>query len=129
MDVSIQVTERTQNVSHKCGTTICSNGCNNFAQHPLLNVMFAYPNGNVFIGSIDTIGERKDVYYICNALGGYIKTIGVNNIVQICTNNAPSMKSVIDLLICHFPSLYFQGCVVHYLDLLLEDWGKATWVK
>jgi hypothetical protein len=91
--------------------------------------MFACPNGDVFIGSIDTIGERKDAYYICNALGGYVKTIGVDNIVQICTNNALSMKSVIDLLICHFPSLYFQGCVAHYLDLLLEDWGKATWVK
>jgi hypothetical protein len=28
-----------------------------------------------------------------------------------------------------FPSLYFQGRVVHCLDLLLEDWGKTTWVK
>jgi hypothetical protein len=39
------------------------------------------------------------------------------------------MKSVVDLLIHHFPNLYFQGCVVHCLNLLLEDWGKATWVK
>jgi hypothetical protein len=129
MDVSKQVTERTQNVSHKCGTTICSNGCNNFSQRPLLNIMFSCPNGDAFMGSIDTIGEWKDAYYICNALGGYIKTIGVDNIVQICTNNASSMKSVIDLLICHFLGLCFQGCVAHYLDLLLEDWGKATWVK
>jgi len=33
------------------------------------------------------------------------------------------------LLICHFPNLYFQGCVVHCLDLLLEDWGEITWAK
>jgi hypothetical protein len=39
------------------------------------------------------------------------------------------MRSVDDLLICCFPSLNFQGCVVHCLDLLLEDWGKATWAK
>jgi hypothetical protein len=39
------------------------------------------------------------------------------------------MKSVADLLIHRFPSLYFQGCVVHYLNLLLEDYGKATWAK
>jgi len=45
--------------------------------------MFAYPSGDVFIGSIDTIGEQKDAYYICNVLAGYIKTIRVNNIVQI----------------------------------------------
>jgi hypothetical protein len=69
VDVSKQVTERTQNAIHKYGTTICFNGRDNVAQHPLLNIMFAYPNGNVFIGSIDTIGEWKDIYYICNALG------------------------------------------------------------
>jgi hypothetical protein len=39
------------------------------------------------------------------------------------------MRSVIDLLIHHFPSFYFQGCVAHCLDLLLEDWRKITWVK
>jgi hypothetical protein len=60
-------------------------------------------------------------HYICNALARYIETIGMNNIVQICTNNASSMKSAANLLIYHFLSLYFQGCVVNYLDLLLED--------
>jgi len=39
------------------------------------------------------------------------------------------MKSASNLLIRHFSNLYFQGCVTHCLDLLLEDWGKGTWVK
>ncbi len=58
---------------------------------------------------------------MCNALG---ETIGVNNNVQICTNNVLSMRNVVDLIIHHSPSLYFQVCVVHLLDVLLEDWGK-----
>jgi hypothetical protein len=86
--------------------------------------MFDCPSGDVFISSIDTIGERKDAHYICNTLGGYIKTIGIDNIIQICTNNASSMRSATNLLVRCFPSLYFQGCVAHCLDLLLEDWGK-----
>ncbi len=86
--------------------------------------MFICPSGDVFIGSIDTTKERKDAHYIWNALGGYIETIGVDNIVQICTYNASSMRSAANLLIHHFPSLYFQGCAAHCLDLLLEDWGK-----
>ncbi len=114
---------------HKYGTTICFNGWDNVTQHPLLNIMFACPSGYVFIGSIDTTGERKDAHYICNALGGYIKTIGVDNIVQICTNIASSMRSVTNLIIYCFPSLYFQVCVFRCLNLLFEDWGKATWVK
>jgi hypothetical protein len=44
--------------------------------------MFTCPSGDVFIGSIDIIGEWKVAHYICNALGGYIKTIGINNIVK-----------------------------------------------
>jgi len=55
--------------------------------------MFVYLNDNVFIGSIETIGEKKDVHYICNVMVGYIETIRVDNIVQIYTNNAMSMRN------------------------------------
>jgi hypothetical protein len=62
-------------------------------------------------------------------LGGYIETIGIDNIIQICIDNVSSMKSAIDSLIFCFPTLYFQNYVVHFLDLLLENWGKSTWAK
>ncbi len=110
-----------KNSIHKYGTTIYYNGWDNIAHCPLSNVMFVCPNGNVFIGSIDTIGEWKGAHYICNVLVGYIETIRVNNIVQIYIDNASNMKSAANFLICHFPSLYFQGFVIHFLDLLLED--------
>jgi hypothetical protein len=117
VDVSKQETKRTRNLIHKYGTTICSNGWDNATQDPLLNIMFVCPNGNVFIGSIGTIGEWKDAHCICNAFVGYIETIGNDNIVQICIDNASSMKSVADLLIRHFSNLYFQGFIAHCLDL------------
>jgi len=80
--------------------------------------MFVCLNGNVFIRSIDTTREQKD-----------IKTIGIDNIVQIYTNNASSMRSVANLLIYHFPSVYYQSYITHCLDLLLEDGGKTIWEK
>jgi hypothetical protein len=70
--------------------------------------MFAYLNSDLFIGSIYTTREWKDAHYKCNALAGYIKTIGIYNIVQVCTNNVLNMKSAVDLLIRHFPSFYFK---------------------
>jgi len=91
--------------------------------------MFACPNGDVFIGSIDTIAEQKDDHYICNALVGNIKTIGIDNIVQIYTNNVSNMRSATDFLICCFPSLYYQNYIIHCVDLLLEDGEKTTWAK
>ncbi len=108
MDVSKQITKRMWNSIHTYGLTNCSNGWNNVAQHPLLNVMFACPNGDVFLGSIDTIGEWQDAHYICNTLVRYIETIGINNIVQICTNNVSSMKNVADLLFVIFQVFIFE---------------------
>jgi hypothetical protein len=57
VDVSKQIIERTWNSIHKYGATICSDNWENVAWHPFLKIMVACSNGNVFIGSIDTIGE------------------------------------------------------------------------
>jgi hypothetical protein len=91
--------------------------------------MLSCSNDDVFIGFFDTIGEWKDAHYIRNTLIKYVETIETNDIIQFCTCNASSMRSVADLLICRFPSLYFQGCVVHCLDLLLEDGGGNNMAK
>jgi hypothetical protein len=95
----------------------------------IVKCYFLCPSGDVFIGSIDITREYKDAHKICNALAEYIETIGVNNVVQICIDNVSSMRNVPNLLICHFPILYFQVCDVHCLNLLLEDWGKTTQAK
>ncbi len=127
--MSKQVTKKMQNSIHKYGTTICSNGWDNIAWCPSLNIRFACSNGNVFIGSIDIIGKQKNAHYKCNAVIGYIKTIGMKNIVKICTNSASSMRSVTNFWIYCFPTIYFQGCATHCLNLLLQDWEKTTWVN
>jgi hypothetical protein len=62
-------------------------------------------------------------------LVGYIESVGAENIVQFYIDNVLNMQNVTDFLIHYFPSIYFQSCVIHCLDLLLQDWGKKTWVK
>jgi hypothetical protein len=86
--------------------------------------MFVCPSGNVFVSSIDTIGEWKDAHYICNALVGYIETIGVNNIVQICTDNASNMKSAVDLLIHYFSKFLFSKLCCSLSRLAIKRLGK-----
>ncbi len=41
----------------------------------------------MFLGAINTTKDQKDAQYICNALVEYIQNVGVDNVVQICTNN------------------------------------------
>jgi hypothetical protein len=48
LDVKI-IFNRMQNSIKKNGATICFDGWDDFAQRPLLNVMFVCPNGNVFV--------------------------------------------------------------------------------
>jgi hypothetical protein len=91
--------------------------------------MFVCPSGDVFIGSIDTTREYKDAHYICNALAEYIKTIGVSNIIQICTNNASSMRSVPNLLIYHFPSPYFSSFCCSLFEIAIGRLGKNNMGK
>jgi hypothetical protein len=75
------------NFIHKYGTTICSNGWDNVAIHLLLNLMLFCPNGDIFLGAIDTIEECKDAHYICNALVWYIEIVGwvLGYVLTLCT--------------------------------------------
>jgi hypothetical protein len=95
--------------------------------------MLTCPSGNVFMGSIDSIGEWKDAHYICNALVGYIGTIGVYNIVQICTKNVSNMKSATNLLIHHFQTFIFKVVLfivwIYYWKLGKNNMGETNCEK
>jgi hypothetical protein len=79
-----------------------------------------------FLGLVDTTGYQKTAEYQASIMKKYIEKAGPDNVVQICTNNALSMKAMADIITNKYPHIYFQGCAVHAMNLLLEDWRKAT---
>ena len=62
-------------------------------------------------------------------LQSFIKLRSHNNVVQVCTDNAPIMTAASHHIFQSISHLYVQGCAAHCLDLLLEDWGKEEWMK
>jgi hypothetical protein len=62
------------------GATICSDGWNNVIHRPLMNVMLVCLIGDVFIGSVDTIGYKKSKEYIVEELKTYIEVVVPNNV-------------------------------------------------
>jgi hypothetical protein len=82
--------KRTWNFIHKYGTTICLDGWNNVAKHPMLNMIFNCCNGDVFLGVIN-MRDHNDAHYICNALVGYIKIVRMDKIIQIFISNVSNM--------------------------------------
>jgi hypothetical protein len=114
---------------HKYGVTLCANGWNNVQSRPLLNIIQTRTRGELFLGTINTIGEHKDAQYIAKQISTFVAKVGSYNVVQICTNNAAAMANAGGTVIQSNPHMYVQGCAAHCLDLLLEDWGKQLWIK
>jgi len=92
-------------------------------------MMLVCPIGDVFLGSVDSTGHRKDIAYTVEMMVKYIEKVGPSNVVQLCTDNASVMTGAMAKLVTLYPHMYRQGCAAHILDLLLEDWGKDQKVK
>lgn len=123
------VAERTKRAIATYGATLCSDGWTDTNSRPLLNVMVTCPAGDVFLGSVDTTGEKKDIAYTTKILEKYIEEVGPQNIVQLCTDNAAVMTGTLKSLNDKYPHMYLQGCAAHVMDLLMEDWGKSYLLK
>jgi hypothetical protein len=113
----------------KFGATLAVDGWSSVTNHPLFNAMLVSSATEQFLEAVDTIGYPKTAEYQASIMEKYIEEVGPQNVVQICTDNASSMKAAANIITDKYPHIYFQGCAVHAMNLLLEDWEKATWMK
>ena len=105
-------------------------GWSSVINRPFFNAILVSSATEQHLGAVDTTGYPKTTEYQASIIEKFIEEVGPENIVRICTNNASSMKAVAEDIITHkYPYIYFQGCIVYAMNLLLEDWRKATWMK
>ena len=64
-----------------------------------MNAMLVSPVGELFLGAIETTGKEKDTVYMATVIEKFIEQIGKENILQVCTDNAPVMLSAGKLII------------------------------
>ena len=124
-DLEAQLDKRVAESVRKFGGTLALDGWTSVNSRPLCNAMLVSPSGKLFLGSVDTTGNEKTATY----MERFIEQVGPHNIVQVCTDNDRSMLNASKIITEKYPHIYMQGCVAHAMDLLLEDWGKATWIK
>ncbi|XP_066324016.1 uncharacterized protein [Miscanthus floridulus] len=72
----------------------------------------------------DCSAMKKDGRYIFELVDKYIEEIGVQNVVQVVTDNARPNEAAASLLKAKYPSIFWNGCAAHTIDLMLEDIGK-----
>lgn len=112
----------------KFGATLAFDGWSSCTNQPLFNAMIVSPAGEHFLGSVDTSGHKKTAEYQASIIEKYIEEIGPKNVVQIATDNASVMKAAADIITAKYGHIYFQGCAVHAMNLLLGDLAKARWI-
>jgi hypothetical protein len=91
---------------HKYGVTLCADGWDNVQNRPLLNIIQIGTRGDLFLGTIDTIGEHKDAQYIAEQISTFVAKVGSHNVVQICTDNAAAMANAGCTMMQSNPHMY-----------------------
>ncbi|XP_057856023.2 uncharacterized protein LOC131065524 [Cryptomeria japonica] len=121
--------EEQRSIWEKNGCTILSDGWTDGRNRTLINFLVALGGQLVFLKSIDASNEVKNAETLCNMLDEVVMDVGVQNVIQVVTDNAAAYVAVGKLLMARHPTLFWSPCAAHCLDLLLEDIGKLSWVK
>jgi hypothetical protein len=127
--IKAQIAERTKMFIRTFGATLAGDGWSSVNNHRLLNMICVSPASEEFLGAIDTSGHMKDAVYIVDVIKRYLIEVGPENVVQVCTDNASVMRKAVNIVQQQWPHLYFQGCMAHALNLLLQDWGLLQWTS
>lgn len=111
------------------GCTLMSDGWSDRRGRHLINFLVNSPEGTYFLESVDASSECQDARMIADLLEKRIVDVGVNNVVQVVTDNGANYKAAGKLLMERIPTLYWSPCACHCLDLMLEDIGKLKAFK
>ncbi|XP_052109206.1 uncharacterized protein LOC107460861 [Arachis duranensis] len=84
--------EPTKNSWSGKGVSIVSDGWSDPQRRPLLNFMAVTESGPIFLKAVDCSDEIKDKDYVAKQIRDVIREVGLSNVVQIVTNNAPLLN-------------------------------------
>ncbi|KAJ1274052.1 hypothetical protein BS78_05G033600 [Paspalum vaginatum] len=90
----------------------------------VMNLVMHSAHGVCFLDSVDCSAVKKNGKYVFDLVDRCIQDIGEENVVQVVTDNASVNTAAANLLAAKRPSIFWNGCAAHCLDLMLEDLGK-----
>ncbi|KAG8379144.1 hypothetical protein BUALT_Bualt07G0057600 [Buddleja alternifolia] len=118
VESSLEFTKSTWNST---SVTLVCDGWSDPQRRPLINFMAISENGTMFIHAINCEGEYKDKWFIARLIKEVIVEVGVTNVVQVITDNAPVCKAAGLLIEQAYPRIFWTPCVVHTLNLALKN--------
>ncbi|XP_010496007.1 PREDICTED: uncharacterized protein LOC104773140 [Camelina sativa] len=70
------------------------------------------------------LGSVPRGQFIFEFVKGCIEDVGVENVVQVITDNAPNNMAAAKILKEKIPSIFWTSCAAHTVNLMLESIGK-----
>jgi hypothetical protein len=83
----------------------------------------------MFLRSVDASDRVKDANLLFELLDEVVMEVGVENVVQVITDNASNYVLAGKMLEEKHKTIFWTTCVAHCIDLMLEDIGKQEWIK
>jgi hypothetical protein len=96
--IKAQIAERTKMFIRTYGATLVEDSWSSVNNHSLLNMMCVSLAGKEFLGAIDTSGHIKYAVYIADVIKRYLIEVGLENVVQVCTDNASVMRKAVSIV-------------------------------
>ena len=78
-------------------------------------------SGVVFLSAHDYSDRYKTGINIAQPLLETIQTIGQYNVIQVITDNAANCKAAGAIIEDKYTNIFWSGCLVHTLNLLMHD--------
>ncbi|XP_075673513.1 uncharacterized protein LOC142642941 isoform X3 [Castanea sativa] len=113
----------------RTGCSIMSSGWQDQSNRSLISFLVNCSKGSMFIESIDASSYMNKEEKMFQLLDSMVEKIGVDNVVQVITNNDSSNEMAGRLLEAKRTHLYWTPCAAHCLDLILEDIAKFPTIK
>ncbi|WCJ26013.1 hAT transposon superfamily [Euphorbia peplus] len=84
--------------------------------------------GTLFLKSVDVSGHEDDSSYLFQLLESIVLEVGVENVLQVITDNSASYVYAGRHLMTKYSSLFWSPCASYCINKMLEDIGKQEWV-
>jgi len=104
-----------------CGVSNVLDGWTNIRNQHLINVLGVSANGAVFITCHVSSSISASSQNIADLLLQSIRDVGPNNVVQVIIDNAANCKAAGKVIESTHPHIFWYGCLVHTLNLLMHD--------
>ncbi|KAL5723860.1 hypothetical protein ACHQM5_007202 [Ranunculus cassubicifolius] len=79
----------------------------------------------MFLTAVDCSGDEKTGLFISELLIKAMEHVGIYNVVQVLTDNAPNSVRAGEIIEDTHPHISWSGCMAHILSLLMKDIGNS----